>query len=103
LDVLSNVAPRQLKSLNYVVTLDDDAGASRLTSLAGKTFVAYETLLERKPAPRRTVVPQDPWVLFTTSGTTQKPKFVMHSHASVGGHAQDFARAHLFGHGTVLC
>jgi fatty-acyl-CoA synthase len=103
LDVLSNVEPRQVKSLKYVVTIDDDAGASRLASLLGKTFVAYERLLEQKYLRRSTVAPQDPWVLFTTSGTTQKPKFVMHSHTSVGGHAQDFARAHLFGHGTVLC
>ncbi len=37
--------------------------------------------------------PDDPVILFTTSGTTSKPKFVLHPQSSLGRHARDVARA----------
>jgi len=37
--------------------------------------------------------PDDPVILFTTSGTTSKPKFVLHPQSSLSLHARDVVRA----------
>lgn len=38
-------------------------------------------------------IPDDPIILFTTSGTTSKPKFVLHPQSSLSHHARDVVRA----------
>jgi len=50
--------------------------------------------LERLEAPTHTEAPTptSPFVVFTTSGTTNKPKMVLHQHHSIYQHAHDVAR-----------
>ena len=74
------------------------AGAARAlpalpASLAGCRWVAFPDLLERPPLDEDRAAPGDGANMFTTSGTTRAPKFVLHSHASVTAHALTMARA----------
>ena len=62
-------------------------------SLAGCRRVAFPDLLERPPLDEDRAAPGDGANMFTTSGTTRAPKFVLHSHASVTAHAFTMARA----------
>ena len=71
------------------------AGAARAlpASLAGCRRVAFPDLLERPPLDEDRAAPGDGANMFTTSGTTRAPKFVLHGHASVTAHALTMARA----------
>lgn len=74
------------------------AGAARAlpalpASLAGCRWVMFPDLLERPPLDEDRAAPGDGANMFTTSGTTRAPKFVLHSHASVTAHALTMARA----------
>lgn len=44
----------------------------------------------------------DPFVVFTTSGTTSKPKMVLHRQRSIADHGADVAAAFGYGTGTVV-
>lgn len=48
------------------------------------------------PLPAGPAMPSDPVLLFTTSGTTSKPKLVIHTQASMTRHALNCARAYGF-------
>lgn len=48
------------------------------------------------PLPPGDAAPSDPVLLFTTSGTTSKPKLVVHTQASMARHARNCARAYGF-------
>ena len=61
-------------------------------SLAHCRRVAFPDLLERPPLDEDRAAPADGANMFTTSGTTRAPKFVLHSHASVTAHARTMAR-----------
>ena len=61
-------------------------------SLAHCRRVAFPDLLERPPLEDDRAAPGDGSNMFTTSGTTRAPKFVLHSHASVTAHALTMAR-----------
>ena len=61
-------------------------------SIAHCRRVAFPDLLERPPLDEDRATPGDGSNMFTTSGTTRAPKFVVHSHASVTAHALAVAR-----------
>ena len=61
-------------------------------SLAHCRRVAFPDLLERPPLDEDWAKAGDGSNMFTTSGTTRAPKFVLHSHASVTAHARTMAR-----------
>jgi fatty-acyl-CoA synthase len=54
---------------------------------------SYETLASRPTAQSDAATPATGCLLFTTSGTTKAPKFVLHDQRSVVQHAHDVARA----------
>src|SRR5215470_12135286 len=69
----------------------------------GKPVIAYDALSTRPPFERDLGDGPVGSVIFTTSGTTSAPKFVLHDHYSVVSHAG--AVAHSYGYdqpGTVL-
>ena len=68
-------------------------GRTLPASLAHCRQVAFRDLLERPPLDEDRAAPEDGANMFTTSGTTRAPKFVLHSHASVTAHAATMARA----------
>jgi fatty-acyl-CoA synthase len=61
--------------------------------------VAYCDLALRTPYAHDHARPDLGCLIFTTSGTTKKPKFVLHSQASIASHAAEAARG--FGYGDA--
>jgi fatty-acyl-CoA synthase len=60
--------------------------------VAGKPVLAYAALAAEAPRAQDDAAPDAGCVLFTTSGTTRAPKFVLHDQRAVVAHAQDVAR-----------
>ncbi len=80
-----------LERLQCVVAYSED-GAPAPRSLAGKTVVDYAALSSAAPLLENRAQAEAACAMFTTSGTTNAPKFVLHSHGTVIGHALDVAR-----------
>jgi fatty-acyl-CoA synthase len=58
--------------------------------------VTYRELASRPPYARDHARPDLGCLIFTTSGTTKLPKFVLHSQASIASHAAEAARGFSF-------
>lgn len=81
-------------SLDHLKTvIQVDAGVVLEGAIATREMSAYEDFAAKHPIADLDVDPDSTWMLFTTSGTTSKPKFVMHSHRAISGHQMDYARA----------
>ena len=100
--VLADVPADALASLDAVIVYDEGEGAP--DRIAGRRTVRYENLeasaaIDHGPP----VDAATPSILFTTSGTTRAPKFVLHTHGSVTAHARDVARGFGYsGHDAVM-
>lgn len=96
--ILGEVPSAALGSIATVLVSGADDG----TLLAGRPRLLLDTL---PAAP--TATPHRPWpadqglAIFTTSGTTKAPKFVLHSHGSLLRHAE--AVAPVFGYDKPGC
>ena len=108
LDVLSGIDRSALERLETLLIHEEDEEDARTrgktvrepgmlrappASLAHCRQVGLSRLLERPPLDEDRARPHDGANVFTTSGTTRAPKFVLHSHASVTAHALTMARA----------
>jgi len=60
--------------------------------VAGKPVLAYATLAAAPPRARDDASADAGCVMFTTSGTTKAPKFVLHNQRAVVAHAHDVAQ-----------
>ena len=102
LDILGETDRSSLQRLGALIVYGEDGdgggGATRVTapalpaSISHCRAIAYRDLLERPPLDEDRATPADGSNMFTTSGTTRAPKFVLHSHASVTAHAHTMAR-----------
>ena len=105
LDILGEINREALERLETLVVHEEaeDVGTAGGTgtaaapptlpaSLAHCRRVAFPDLLERPPLDEDRAAPADGSNIFTTSGTTRAPKFVLHSHASITAHARTMAR-----------
>lgn len=83
--ILGNVDPDSLDALETVVVY----GAARSMDdvLPGRRSVAYGDLEAAKPMADAPGGRDSPCVIFTTSGTTSAPKFVLHLQSSLLDHA----------------
>lgn len=92
--ILSEIDGSALGRLERILVYDgDDADAPVPASVLGRPVVRYSELLRREPMAADRARPETPAQIFTTSGTTSKPKFVLHAHASIARHAPVAARA----------
>jgi fatty-acyl-CoA synthase len=88
--ILGEVPADALGALEAVVTYDE--GEATPDRIAGKPAVRYAELEKAASGSAlSSLSPTTPSILFTTSGTTRAPKFVLHSHGSVVAHARDVA------------
>ena len=89
--ILAECDPGALGTLAHVVAYAE--GDERLPErVHGKPVVAYRTLVANEPLRAAAGRPDSGCVIFTTSGTTKAPKFVLHDQRTVLRHAHDVAR-----------
>ncbi len=102
LDILSEVPPGGLAELRNVVLYSEQAGKTDIPDcLQDKQIYQFSDLPAGQQRNVDAISPEDGIVIFTTSGTTGKPKFVLHSHGSTVQHA--FEVAQYFGYANRDC
>ncbi len=86
--ILAAVDPAALEALRWVVTV----GEAPPTVLPGRDHYASDEVFAAPPATFDQATNEAPVTIFTTSGTTRAPKFVLHSHGSLTSHARTVAK-----------
>jgi fatty-acyl-CoA synthase len=90
--ILETIDAAALARLETVIVYDEGEAAGALPRLAGKRVVRYADLAAAAPAPAAGRA-EDGAAIFTTSGTTKAPKFVLHTQRSLVEHARAVAPA----------
>lgn len=94
LGILAAVDPSALDRLETVVVYDEGEAPARLPAgLAARRMVRYAALAEAAPRAAGGEAPEAGAAIFTTSGTTKAPKFVLHTQRSLVDHARAVATA----------
>lgn len=93
--ILRDVPADSLANLESIVAYDEgDAATTPL--LPGRPVIRYSDLAREAEMRESHARPDAGCVIFTTSGTTRAPKFVLHPQSSITRHAADMARAFQF-------
>ena len=90
--ILADVPREALGSLKQFIVYSEDA-APHAPKVIGKPAFAWADIADADALAESHAAPDAPCVIFTTSGTTRLPKFVMHSQESIASHSADIARA----------
>lgn len=99
--ILAECDPRAMERLDSVIVYSETGGTTPPT-LLGRTTLAYATLAALDPVREDRSAPDAGCVIFTTSGTTKAPKFVLHDQRTVISHAFDVARGFRIGHDAAV-
>src|SRR5580704_17259236 len=91
LSILADIEPAALDRLAAIIVVGEEpalvpAAIDRLRR------VPFERLLSRPALAISHALASAPCNIFTTSGTTSTPKFVLHRQGAIAGHAQQVAR-----------
>lgn len=89
--ILADVEPAQLSGLEHLVVYAEGEGATVLPDIPGVTTVAYSAIDGAAEMVDDHAEPTLGCAIFTTSGTTRAPKFVLHPQSSIAGHALEVA------------
>src|SRR5471032_1765259 len=89
--VLAGCETQALSRLGHIVVYGE-TGESIPETVAGKTTMPYALLAASPPLSRSAAHPDAGCAIFTTSGTTKAPKFVLHDQKTLVGHAFDVVR-----------
>jgi fatty-acyl-CoA synthase len=89
--ILAGCDPGAFERLESIVVYGE---GDRLASqaLVGKPVIEYAALASRDPLFENRAAPESACIIFTTSGTTKAPKFVLHDQQRLARHAFDVAR-----------
>ena len=90
-----------LEGLEHVVAYGED-GAAQPAAMLGKPCVAYAELAASAPLEQDFSRPGDGCVIFTTSGTTRAPKFVLHDQRTLIRHGADVVEGFRLGADSVM-
>ena len=90
--LLAEIGEEPLAGLERVLVYDEGE-APVPERVAGRPATAVRALFEAPPLADDRATPADPCNIFTTSGTTSKPKFVLHGQGPVTRHARDCVSA----------
>lgn len=93
LSILEDVSSDALQSLTAIVAYGESEEQLLPTRFRGIPVHNFAALIDRTPLEESVAAPGAGCVIFTTSGTTRAPKFVLHHQASITRHAGDIARA----------
>ena len=91
LSILADIEPAALDKLAAIVTVGDPP-ASVPAAIEHRRRIPYDRLLSRPPVGANHASAKAPCNIFTTSGTTSAPKFVLHRQGAIASHAQQVAR-----------
>lgn len=105
LSILDEVSTDALARLESVVLYGEGASTPAVPrKLSRKNVTSWDALIEHEPRPGDVGTAEHGCNMFTTSGTTSAPKFVLHKQRSIVAHAQELwtNMASLIGDGAVL-
>ncbi|MBE0627444.1 MAG: AMP-binding protein, partial [Burkholderiales bacterium] len=88
--ILAGCDPAALSSLQALLVYEEDGVAPG--EVVGKPAHRYRSLIAGPPLADDDSRPDAGCILFTTSGTTKAPKFVLHDQQTLIHHARDVAR-----------
>jgi len=91
LGILGEIDPASLSGLQAVVVYGD-APATPPRALERLRLIDYAALLDHAPLEDSAAHADAPCNIFTTSGTTKAPKFVLHRQGAIAAHAARVAR-----------
>jgi len=94
LEILSSIEDAAFRRLESIIVYSEEEGGVPLqnqlpTSLRSKKIVSYQELIDQSGAEIDNSSADAGCNIFTTSGTTRAPKFVLHSQRSISGHAAE--------------
>jgi len=89
--ILAGCDRAALGALTHVIAYDE-AGSALPDRIHDRPVVDYRALAAAAPMTADEGRPESGCVIFTTSGTTKAPKFVLHDQRTVVRHADDVAR-----------
>ena len=92
LAILGEIDPAALATLQGVILFGEHNPAPP-PAIARLTLVPYAKLLQRPPLAAERGAPDAACNIFTTSGTTRAPKFVVHRQGAIAAHAARVAQA----------
>src|SRR6478735_6959309 len=92
LSILAEVDPAALDRLAAIVIVGDEPPTAP-PAIERLRRVPFERLLSRPRLGASHAAAKAPCNIFTTSGTTSAPKFVLHRQGAIASHAQQVARA----------
>ena len=93
--ILRDVPSDALANLQAFVAYDESDDESTLPTLLDRPVMRYREIAQNAELVVNRARPDAGCIIFTTSGTTRAPKFVLHNQASITRHAADMA--HGFG------
>lgn len=99
--ILAACDPRALERLSSIIAYAE-AGESTPSTVLGRRALAYSALADSVPMEQDCSAPGAGCVIFTTSGTTRAPKFVLHDQRTVISHAFQVARGFGIGPDAVM-
>ena len=91
LSILADIDPAALDRLTALVVVGEEP-ASAPATIERLRRVPFDRLLSRPQSGANNARPNAPCNIFTTSGTTSLPKFVLHRQGAIANHAQQTAR-----------
>ena len=90
--ILSRCEASAFERLESIVVYSEVGDTAPPPVLLGKRVIRYEALADAAPHQGEPATGDAGCVIFTTSGTTKAPKFVLHDQRTVIGHGADVAR-----------
>lgn len=100
--ILGAVDAPALAGLDSLIVYEEaDERAPTAPELPGVATVAFADLTDTPALDADLSTPESPCNIFTTSGTTKAPKFVLHKQSVIVRHARDVVRGFGYGAGDV--
>lgn len=94
--ILQDAGADALSGLTALIAYDEDATPPPPRTVLGHKTKSYRDLASCPPYSRDHARPDLGCLIYTTSGTTKLPKFVLHSQSSIASHAAEAARGFAF-------
>lgn len=89
-ETLAEIDPAELLGLEHLIVYSED-GAPAVSPVPNAKAVAYDDLAGHPELTEDHADERLGCAIFTTSGTTSKPKFVLHHQSSIAGHGLQIA------------